>query len=90
MGDSIENPFGTLPTISPAFKGKVGPVGIGVAVGLGILLLIVLFCLLRRACKCKCKCCKRKKPTLTQRVLKKVGLQKSPQPFSISGMLDKK
>ncbi|KAI1893262.1 hypothetical protein AGOR_G00121900 [Albula goreensis] len=88
MAESSDNPFGALPTLAPTAGGRVGPIGIGVAVGLGVIVLILIFCLLKRVCKCKC--CKRKKPTLKEKVLNKVGLQKSSKPFSISGMLDKK
>ncbi|KAJ8256528.1 hypothetical protein COCON_G00186800, partial [Conger conger] len=83
-----DSPFGSLPTFPPfpSFKSKVSPVGIGVIVGLCVILLLIIICVLRR----KCKCCKRKKPTLKEKMMKKMGLQKKQQPFSISAILDKK
>ncbi|KAG7470812.1 hypothetical protein MATL_G00117910 [Megalops atlanticus] len=88
MDESGDSPFSSSPTVSPSFMSRVGPIGIGVAVGLGVIIIILIACLLRRLFKCKC--CKRKKPSMTEKVLKKVGLQKPSRPFSVSGILDKK
>ncbi|KAL4647311.1 hypothetical protein GN956_G8566 [Arapaima gigas] len=65
----------------------VGPITIIVAVGLGLLILIIIICVLKHCCKCSF--CRRPKPTLKERVLKKMHLEKK-SPFSISGMMAKK
>ncbi|KAK2881372.1 hypothetical protein QQF64_008321 [Cirrhinus molitorella] len=62
---------------------------IGIAAAFGILGLFLLICLLQICIK-KIKCCKRKKPSVKDKILKKVGIKKSSPPFSISRIVDKK
>ncbi|KAK7882580.1 hypothetical protein WMY93_028754 [Mugilogobius chulae] len=71
---------------------QVNSTAVGVAVGFGILFILFTIAIVQFCCKYKCKdckkkfknCCKKKKPPLRDRVLTKVGLKKSPTPFSIS------
>ncbi|CAL1570484.1 unnamed protein product [Knipowitschia caucasica] len=64
---------------------------VGVVVGFGILIVLFAIAFAQFCCKHKfknCKnCCKKKKPPLKERVLTKVGLQKSPPPFSITNYI---
>ncbi|KTG34111.1 hypothetical protein cypCar_00020807 [Cyprinus carpio] len=64
-------------------------VSIGIAVAFGILGLFVLICLVQLCIK-KIKCCDCKKPSVKDKILKKVGITKSSPPFSISRLVDKK
>ncbi|CAF97473.1 unnamed protein product [Tetraodon nigroviridis] len=97
---------------------RVSSTAIGVAVGFGILGILFSIAIIQFCCKYKCKkckkCCKKKKPSLKDKVLRyverlgfhvttyiaaltpsllffsvcsKVGAQKSPPPFSISGVI---
>ncbi|CAB1426206.1 unnamed protein product [Pleuronectes platessa] len=67
---------------------RVNPESVGIAVGFGILIIlftigILQFCTKYRCQNCK-KCCKKKEPSLKEKVLAKVGMKKSAAPFSIS------
>ncbi|KAL7401036.1 hypothetical protein ABVT39_021845 [Epinephelus coioides] len=72
---------------------RVNSAAVGVAVGFGILAILFTIAIVQFCCKYKCKnckncknCCKKKKPSLKDQVLTKVGLKKSPPPFSISSI----
>eukprot|EP00064_Thunnus_orientalis_P004322 superscaffoldBa00000391_g4333 len=67
---------------------RVNSTAVGVAVGFGILAILFTIGIVQFCCKYKCKkCCKKKEPSLKEKVLTKVGLKKSPPPFSISSSL---
>ncbi|KAF3692776.1 hypothetical protein EXN66_Car008452 [Channa argus] len=64
---------------------------VGIIVGFGILLILFTIGVIQFCCQYKCKrckkCCKKKEPSLKQRVLSKVSMKKSPPPFSISTIM---
>ncbi|CAN9511389.1 unnamed protein product [Ophioblennius macclurei] len=70
---------------------QVNSTAVGIAVGFGILIILFTIGIVQFCCKYKCKkckkCCKKKKPTMKERVLRKVGLHKSPPPFNISSII---
>ncbi|KAM8768908.1 uncharacterized protein AB9X84_025272 isoform 2-T2 [Acanthopagrus schlegelii] len=70
---------------------RVNSTAVGIAVGFGILAILFTIAIVQFCCKYKCKkckkCCKKKEPSLKDKVLKKVGLNKSPPPFSVSGII---
>ncbi|TNN01827.1 hypothetical protein fugu_011209 [Takifugu bimaculatus] len=73
---------------------RVNSTAVGVAVGFGILGILFAIAIIQFCCKYKCKkckkckkCCKKKKPSLKDKVLSKVGAHKSPPPFSVSGVI---
>ncbi|CAL8375287.1 unnamed protein product [Gadus morhua 'NCC'] len=63
---------------------------VGIAVGFGILAILFTIGILQFCCKYKCKdctkCCKKKKPSLKDKVVTKLGLKKTST-FSVSGTL---
>ncbi|KAG7268885.1 hypothetical protein CRUP_032992 [Coryphaenoides rupestris] len=69
---------------------RVNPASVGIAVGLSLLALLFTIGIVQFLCKYKCKglkkCCKKKKPSLTEKVLTKTGKKKTST-FSISGNL---
>ncbi|KAK5868647.1 hypothetical protein PBY51_009643 [Eleginops maclovinus] len=70
---------------------RVNSTAVGIAVGFAILFVLFTIAIVKFCCKYKCtnckKCCKKKEPSLKDKVLKKVGLKKSPPPFSISNVI---
>ncbi|KAK9520867.1 hypothetical protein VZT92_020726 [Zoarces viviparus] len=67
---------------------SVNSTSVGIAVGFGILVILFTIAFVQFCYKHKCKkCCKKKEPSLKDKVLNKVGLKKSPPPFSISNVL---
>lgn len=72
-------------------ESRVNEAAVGVAVGFGILAILFTIGIVQFCCKYKCnkckKCCKKKEPSLKDKMLIKVGLKKSPPPFSISSTI---
>ncbi|KAL6116117.1 uncharacterized protein ACO6RY_00806 [Pungitius sinensis] len=66
---------------------SVNSTAVGVAVGFGVLAILVSIGIFQFCCKYKCKkLCKKKEPSLKDKVLNKVGKKKSPPPFSFSSI----
>ncbi|CAI5693697.1 uncharacterized protein mre11 [Oreochromis niloticus] len=69
-------------------ESRVNSTAVGVLVGFGILFILFTIGIVQFCCKYKCKkckkCCKKKEPSVKDKVLTKVGLKKAPPPFSIS------
>ncbi|KAK2847233.1 hypothetical protein Q5P01_010232 [Channa striata] len=68
----------------------VNSTAVGIIVGFGILAILFIIGIIQFCCKYKCKkckkCCKKKEPSLKQKVLSKVSMKKSPPPFSFSSI----
>ncbi|KAL0972883.1 hypothetical protein UPYG_G00196030 [Umbra pygmaea] len=67
--------------------GAPSSVAIGIAVGFTFLALLILIGIVQFCCKKPCKKCKKKWPSMKDKVLTKVQPKKTSPPFSISGCM---
>ncbi|KAG7479270.1 hypothetical protein JOB18_022090 [Solea senegalensis] len=71
-----------------SYASRVNSTAVGIIVGFTILAVLFTVGILQFCCKYRCqrckKCCKKKEPSLKDKVLTTVGLKKSSSPFTIS------